>query len=236
MKIASVAAALSLFVVGLNTPAHAAAATGTTLVAHRGGAPEHTALGMYKTYKAGVRYIELDVRLNKWDKPYIHHDAVLDRTTDCVGLSDTKSIPTLQDCGLMTLQTALYLVKKYEFTVYLHLKSADTDKRAKVVYDAVKAADLQNTWKVRYLGDTTSTLSFIDKYVPSNRLALMVSTPDEWSATAAELWYYSGPISPELVSAVKARGQKFSIVENVSGVLGLDTAAALGAEKYMINL
>ncbi len=58
------------------------------IIAHRGAssiAPENTIAAFVKAIKAGVDYIEVDLRLSKEDSIMVIHDETLDRTTDGSG-------------------------------------------------------------------------------------------------------------------------------------------------------
>ncbi len=58
------------------------------IIAHRGAssiAPENTMAAFVKAIKAGVDYIEVDLRLSKEDSIMVIHDETLDRTTDGSG-------------------------------------------------------------------------------------------------------------------------------------------------------
>jgi glycerophosphoryl diester phosphodiesterase len=58
----------------------------TVVIAHRGGAgPDGTRASAGRSLKAGVTFIELDVRLTRDGRAVILHDSTVDRTTDGTG-------------------------------------------------------------------------------------------------------------------------------------------------------
>lgn len=67
--------------------------------AHRGGSklwPENTLLAFQAAIDLGFRFIETDVHLSRDGVVVIHHDALLDRTTDARGLVKDRSFAELQ--------------------------------------------------------------------------------------------------------------------------------------------
>ncbi|MEU3607743.1 glycerophosphodiester phosphodiesterase family protein [Streptomyces sp. NPDC035033] len=69
-------------------PAPAPAARTLTVIAHRGAsaaAPENTLVAGEVARRAGVEWIENDVRPSRDGVPYVVHDATVDRTTDGSG-------------------------------------------------------------------------------------------------------------------------------------------------------
>lgn len=201
-------------------------------IAHRGGdggTAEETSPGsLYRTYKAGIRYAEMDVWINKEGKEFLLHDTTLDRTTDCTGNAVAKTMAELEACGVMSLGTGLALVKKYSLTVYLHQKGSRSDKQAKEIAREVSSRGMA-TKQVRYIADSASTLRVLDKYVDHRWLGLIVNHQAEWAdKNWSDLFYYAGPITKADVAAATKRGQRVTIIQNPAAVATEEEAQAFG--------
>jgi glycerophosphoryl diester phosphodiesterase len=78
------------------------------IVAHRGGWkengvirwPENSRAGVRHVIALGVEMVELDVRLSRDGHYVVMHDSWLDRTTDCRGEVDTRTLAELRACRL----------------------------------------------------------------------------------------------------------------------------------------
>ncbi|MEX2458154.1 MAG: glycerophosphodiester phosphodiesterase family protein [Actinomycetota bacterium] len=82
-------------------PAPAAAAPGTLVIAHRGGAglwPENTLEAFRRSVRLRVDVLEMDVKITADGVPVVIHDAELDRTTNCTGLVADRTFAQLQAC------------------------------------------------------------------------------------------------------------------------------------------
>src|SRR5437773_9801785 len=71
----------------------------TFVVAHRGytslwqvvsGGPENSRALVREAVRAGVPFVEVDIRLSKDGVPFVLHDITLERTTSCTGRIDEK--------------------------------------------------------------------------------------------------------------------------------------------------
>jgi hypothetical protein len=79
------------------------------VVAHRGytslwqvlsGGPENSRALVREAVRAGVPFVEVDIRLSKDGVPFVLHDITLERTTSCTGRIDEKGAEDLRDCVL----------------------------------------------------------------------------------------------------------------------------------------
>lgn len=232
----TLAAALTVGALGLAVAAAGPSSAATTtpdpssslvLIAHRGGgggtANESNPAALLQTYRSGVKSIELDVWINKEGREFILHDSTLDRTTDCTGVAVSKTIAQLKACGVMELGTALYLIKKYSFTAYLHQKMILKPAQAKEIAREVSSRKM-NTSQVRFVADEAPTLIMMDKYVDHRRLGLLINRQAEWSDTRwADLLYYRGPITVADVDAAAARGQRVTLIQNPTNPEAVDS-------------
>jgi glycerophosphoryl diester phosphodiesterase len=79
----------------------AAAQQPVAIVAHRGlqdGVPENTLAAFRHAAARGVRIIELDLRLTRDGQVVVLHDETLDRTTDCSGRLEDRTLDELRAC------------------------------------------------------------------------------------------------------------------------------------------
>jgi glycerophosphoryl diester phosphodiesterase len=89
-------------------PAHA-----VEIHAHRGGpiengvatSPEDTRPAFERGYSLGTDVVELDAKITADGVPVVIHDATLDRTTDCTGRVDAKTLAELAACHVDTVGT-----------------------------------------------------------------------------------------------------------------------------------
>jgi glycerophosphoryl diester phosphodiesterase len=76
----------TLLLLAFQAPAALQEGARTEVIAHRGGAgPDGTLAGVSRSLAAGVRFLELDVRLTRDGHAVILHDPTVDRTTDGTG-------------------------------------------------------------------------------------------------------------------------------------------------------
>jgi glycerophosphoryl diester phosphodiesterase len=81
---------------------------------HRGGPnaggtgsqPEASMEAFRNSHRLGVDVLELDVKLTSDNVPVVHHDATLDRTTNCEGQVRSKTAAEVAACRIDTLGTA----------------------------------------------------------------------------------------------------------------------------------
>jgi glycerophosphoryl diester phosphodiesterase len=79
------------------------------IVAHRGGwmergrivQPENSLEGVGSAIDLGVEMVEIDVRKSKDGKYVVMHDSWLDRTTDCRGEVEQRTVAELKECRLV---------------------------------------------------------------------------------------------------------------------------------------
>jgi len=100
---------LSLALLAATVPAVGAAAAGPNPVlpptivvsAHRGGAayaPENTMVAYRNAVRIGADQLETDTQLTKDGKLVLLHDATLDRTTDCTGNVQDRTLAEVEAC------------------------------------------------------------------------------------------------------------------------------------------
>lgn len=68
----------------------------TRVIVHRGGLPDGTIAGCLRSIDAGIRFLELDVRVTKDGHAVILHDPTVDRTTDGKGAVADLALADLQ--------------------------------------------------------------------------------------------------------------------------------------------
>ena len=77
------------------------AAQPVTIVAHRGlaeGVPENTLAAFRRSLANGITVIELDLRATKDGQLVVLHDPTLDRTTDCSGAVNKRTLASIAAC------------------------------------------------------------------------------------------------------------------------------------------
>lgn len=92
-------------------PAPEPRATGPLVMAHRGGAaeaPENTMIAFERAVALGVDVLEMDVQWSADGVPVVIHDATLDRTTDCSGPVNARTMAELRECNACATFCAEY--------------------------------------------------------------------------------------------------------------------------------
>lgn len=78
---------------------------GGPLVDGRAAQPEDAQPAFDASHAAGADVMELDAKLSSDGVPFVHHDATLDRTTDCAGQVRQKTAAELDACRVDTIGT-----------------------------------------------------------------------------------------------------------------------------------
>jgi glycerophosphoryl diester phosphodiesterase len=142
----------------------AVAANRPLIFAHRGGAglaPENTLPAFDRGLSLGADGLELDVHLSRDGVPVVHHDALLDRTTDargpigertvselarvnaCVGFTRTVGSWDGDPAGVPTLREVL---RRYaETRLIIEIKGSSTVLARAVVQEVREAGALERT-------------------------------------------------------------------------------------------
>lgn len=118
------------------------------IIAHRGLAqdvPENTLAAFRQSVSRGVEIIELDLRTTRDGQIVVIHDATLDRTTNCSGLVEHRTLAALKKCSagwpthpgerIPTLAEALDLVTTTSARPLLDVKSASLDDVLRLIRD-----------------------------------------------------------------------------------------------------
>ena len=95
------------------------------VVAHRGytslwqfltGGTENSRALVREAVRAGVPFVEVDIRLSKDGVPFLLHDTTLERTTSCTGKIDEKRAADLRACVLQNGEPLPRFEDIYELT------------------------------------------------------------------------------------------------------------------------
>lgn len=95
------------------------------VVAHRGytslwqflaSGTENSRALVRNTVRAGIPFVEVDIRLSKDGVPFVLHDITLERTTSCAGRIDEKRAADLRDCVLRNGEPLPRFEDIYELT------------------------------------------------------------------------------------------------------------------------
>lgn len=110
------------------------------IIAHRGlepGVPENTLAAFRQSVARGVEIIELDLRTTRDGHIVVIHDATLDRTTNCGGLVEDRTLAALKKCSagwpthpgepVPTLAEALDFIGATPARLLLDVKAASLD-------------------------------------------------------------------------------------------------------------
>lgn len=162
------------------------------VIAHRatmGHAPENTLLGIRTAMQMGCDGVEIDVQLSADGAPLLHHDDLLDRTTDATGPVAARTLAELQsvDAGrgepIPTLREALALINgQLLFVIELKVSPmADVAALSEAVLREVDHADAL-AWCWLWSFDPAAVIELAEHAPPERRIAHLCAQP------TAEVW------------------------------------------------
>lgn len=234
------AAAIGLSATLGAAPARAAGLDQVQVIGHRGGndfGPEHALSTLRHTIAAGADAVEIDIRFTADSVPVLLHDWTLDRTTDCTGPVNARTLDQLHSqCRLdgvpenvATLEEALALLVPSGMHIYLHVKPTNRDDQLRILVALMEKYGINDGERATTMGDNEQLLARLQE-AGSQRLGLVFNQPNGWSANYPVLIAYNTPLAPDKVRAAQQRGILVVAVQDhlitlpnlLTGVSGID--------------
>lgn len=213
---------------------------GLLLIGHRGGPtrdyPENAIETLERTYKAGIRAMEVDVAETKDGRLVLMHDDELDRTTTGTGLLLDHTLAEIQALKLETeSRTTTYspptleaaLAWAVEKNVILELDKKRGAEYAPIIA-AVRAARAENN--VFIITYTDEQAVEVHSLAPDLTITATVNSPEQFDdlvtrgVRADRFLAWTGNVEPrpQLWSALASRGVESIFGTNGSRAEGLD--------------
>lgn len=180
------------------------------VMAHRGGAaeaPENTLVAFERAVALGVHWLELDVQASADGALVVIHDATLDRTTDCEGPVNARTVVDLKECNacaahcathpfvpLSTFDEVLAHYANGTVRINVEIKNAPTEPHAfdpadvvllPAVVDAIRAHPEYLPDRVLVSSFNFRTTTELKRVAPEIPVALLTLNPADAHAEAA---------------------------------------------------